>query len=92
MLNWRNYLLDISIINEAPAPILPALGGLNQRMPFGMKMRARMAVLRRVAAAHMPTRQAQAQMHPRIAHLQTLLATLGPRLHLLQVFRNVTAY
>ena len=42
-----------------------------------MKMRPRMAVLRRVAAAHMPALQAHAQMHPRVARLQALLASLG---------------
>ena len=40
-------------------------------------MRARMPVLRRIAAAHVPALQAHAQMHPRVARLQALLATLA---------------
>jgi hypothetical protein len=34
-------------------------------------------VLRRVAAADVTTNLAKAQMNPRIAHLQTLLASIG---------------
>ena len=55
-----------------------------------MKMCARMAILRRIAAAHMAALQAHAQMHPRVARLQALFASLGVRLHVLHVIRNVT--
>jgi hypothetical protein len=36
-----------------------------------------MFVLRRIAAADVPTLQAQAQMHPGIAHLETFLAAFA---------------
>jgi hypothetical protein len=36
----------------------------------------RVLVLGRIAATHMPARQTQAQMHPRIAHLDAFFANM----------------
>ena len=38
-----------------------------------------MLVFRRIATTDVPTAQAQAKMHPAIAHLQALFATLAMR-------------
>ncbi len=46
-------------------------------MLCGMKMLRGVFVLGGVAATDMSTAQAQAQMHPTIAHLQTLFAAPG---------------
>src|SRR2546423_4875186 len=45
----------------------------------------RMFVLRRVAAADVAATAAQAQVHPTVARLQTILAPVGARLHLAQL-------
>jgi hypothetical protein len=84
--------LQINLIDVAPLPVLPALCGLNQRMLRSVEMRTRMTVRRRVAAAHMPALQAHPQMHPRIAALQTLLASLRLRLYLLQVLCDMCTF
>jgi hypothetical protein len=48
-------------------------------------------VLGGIAASHMPAGQAQPQMHPRVAHLDALLATSLIRvleLYLIQMFAD----
>jgi hypothetical protein len=42
-----------------------------------VKMFCGVLVLRAVAAPHVATLQAQSQMHPGVAHFQTLFASLG---------------
>src|SRR2546421_7356309 len=49
------------------------------------KVLRRMFVLRRVAAADVAATPAQAQVHPTVARLQTILAPIGARLHLAQL-------
>jgi hypothetical protein len=44
-----------------------------------------MFIFRIVAAAHMPASQAQAQVHPRVAHRQALLAPFSFGLYFLDV-------
>jgi hypothetical protein len=46
-----------------------------------VKMLGGVLVLRRIAAPDVAANEAQAQMHPGVAHLQALLATVGVRLH-----------
>jgi hypothetical protein len=50
-----------------------------------MKMFCGVFVLGGIAATHMPAAQAQAKMHPTIAHLQALFAALGLGLHALDL-------
>src|SRR5689334_5310478 len=52
----------------------------------------RMFVLRRVTATHVAALPAQPQMHPRVAHLQAFLATLGVRANVLDVAHVRTAF
>jgi hypothetical protein len=47
----------------------------------GMEMLGGMFILGRIAASHVTTLQAQAQVNPGVAHLQTFLATFRMRLH-----------
>ena len=56
--------LQIGFVDIAPAPIFAALGRLNQGMLRRVKVRARVAIRRRVAAAHMAALQAHAQVNP----------------------------
>jgi hypothetical protein len=52
-------------------------------MFHGMKMLGSMLILGRIAATHLPASHTKPQMHPSIANLQTFLAPLGMRLHVL---------
>jgi hypothetical protein len=54
-------------------------------MLHSVKMLGSMLILRRIAATHLPANHAQPQMHPSIANLQAFLATLGMRLHILNL-------
>jgi hypothetical protein len=57
----------------------------------GVEVAARMAILRRVAAAHVTAFQAHAQMDPRVSQLQAFFATFGVRLDFLEVVFDVNA-
>ena len=52
-------------------------------MPGLLKVLRGMLVLRAIAAADVPAKQAKAQMHPFVINLQTILATLRARLDLM---------
>ena len=64
--------LQRHVINIAPDPILAGLERLDNRMLGGVEMFGGMFVNRIVATAHMAADQADAQMNPPAAHLQTL--------------------
>lgn len=61
-----------------------------------MVMLRRMTVRRGIAAPDMSAGHAKAEMDPLIAHLETLLATVGPRRHVrvdvIQVGTLLTAH
>ena len=61
--------------------MLARLNGPDDRMLDGAKMLGRMFVLGAVATSDVTARQAQPQMDPSIAHLQTFLAALRLRLN-----------
>src|SRR5436189_3212863 len=70
------------LVEVAPAPVLPRLGGANDRMTGLVRVRGRVPVRRRVAATDLAAAHAHAQMHPARADLQALLTTrdrLGER-------------
>jgi hypothetical protein len=69
--------VKFDLVDIAPAPILPRFERFDDRVLGRMKMLGRVLVLRRIAATHVPARQAQAQVYPAIAHLQTFLAAAG---------------
>ena len=75
---FEHHLVDVT-----PDPVLSRLEGLNDRMVGGVEMLGGMLVLRRVAAANMPTRQTEAQMHPAISGFQTVLTSIGTRCDLM---------
>src|SRR5467141_1315439 len=73
-LQLHRYLIDV-----APAPAFPRLERGDDRMLRGVKVLGGMLVLGFVAAADVPAGPAQAQMHPRIAHLEAFLAAFAAR-------------
>jgi hypothetical protein len=73
--------LNECVIDIAPTPIFAPLKRLNDGMFGDLKMLGRMFVLRRIAAAHMSTRLAEAQMYPAIAHCQTFFTAISARCH-----------
>lgn len=75
---WSNkrehHLVDI-----APAPVLPRLKGLDNRMIGRVEMPGRVLILRVVTAAHMSTGETEAQVDPGVTGFQTLLAAVCTR-------------
>src|SRR5579859_6241209 len=83
-------LVDINLIDIAPLPALTGLEGLDHWMIGSMEMFGCMLILRRVAAANMTADQAQPQVDPGIATLQTLLTTLCTWRHLVNLIKMCT--
>src|SRR5262245_29852474 len=73
---FADRLSDHHLVHVAPAPILSGLERPHDGMLARPEVLRRMPVLRRVAAADVPAREAEPQMYPPIAHAQTLLAAL----------------
>src|SRR4051812_39423905 len=67
---------DVRLVRVAPAPGLAGLERANDRVAVGVSVPARVAVRRRVAAADVAARQAQAQVDPGRADAQALRAAL----------------
>src|SRR5204862_238563 len=63
----------------APHPVFAGLERPDDRVIRGRVVRGRVAVLRVVAAADMTAVHAQPQVHPGVAHGETLLAAGGER-------------
>jgi len=51
----------------------------------GVKVLRSVLIFGRIATTNMPAAQAQAQVHPPIAHLQTLFTAPGMRFHILDL-------
>jgi hypothetical protein len=71
---FRYQFIDVAI-----PPFLPRLERLDHRVVRVTKMLGGMLVFRTVAAPHVPAGFAKAQLHPGIAGLQTLFATIRLR-------------
>ncbi len=63
------------LVNEAPAPILSRLEGLDDRMARSVEMSGGVPIGRIVATPHVTAGQAQTQVHPFPAHFQAILAS-----------------
>jgi hypothetical protein len=74
-----HQLSGLDFIYITPDPRFARLDRPDKRMRRGVKVLGSVAVLRRVAATHMPANQAQAEMDPRIAHLCALFAYMFAR-------------
>jgi hypothetical protein len=77
--------LNDNLINITPGPILALFKRFNDGVMSSVKMLGSVFVGRRIAATHMSTRKAEAQMYPPIARLQTILTALSARRNLLDL-------
>jgi hypothetical protein len=77
--------LDCYFVDITPHPVLARLQRADNRMFGRMKMLRSVFVFRGIATSHMPTRETQAKMNPAIAHLEALFASVGMRLHLVEI-------
>jgi hypothetical protein len=68
-----------NLINVTPAPAFRRIIAFDDRMPGGMKVFVSVPVRRVIAAAHMSTGAAQAQMNPGASRFQTFFAAQGAR-------------
>jgi len=75
----RRQLAGFKFVHIAPDPRLSRFNRADKRMFGAVEMLGGVLVLRRIAAAHVPARQAQAQMNPAIAKFDTLLAHMRVR-------------
>jgi hypothetical protein len=69
--------LQKNFVHVAPLPILPRLKRLHDGVLGLVKMLGSVLVLRRVTASDVSANQALPEMHPGIAHFQTLFAALA---------------
>ena len=67
---------ETDLVDVAPGPLLASLQRADDRVRRPNRMRSRMTVRRRVAAADMAAFEADPQMEPLAAHLQALLAAV----------------
>src|SRR5258708_3962781 len=84
----RAQRLEKLLVLEAPAPLFARLERARDRVPGAMKVPGGVLVRRLVAAAHVTTLQADAQVHPARADPQTVLAAQGAGLHIAYVPRG----
>src|SRR5580698_9715586 len=89
--NWKKSLVDVDLVDVAPAPIFSGLDRAHDRMTFGVEVGCGMTVLGRIAAANLAALQAHAEMDPGVSDLETFLAALGMRLHMLDMILYVGA-
>jgi len=77
-----NHLCEIQFhfIDIAPPPAFARLDRPHDGVLGRVKVLRRMPVLRRIATAHVAANHAQPQMHPGVAHLQALAASVAARL------------
>jgi hypothetical protein len=83
-------LFEVNLILIAPAPIFTWLKRFNDRMASLVSMLRGVFVLRVVAATHMPTGLAQAQMDPGIPHFHTFFTAIRSGDHGVNVFNMLT--
>jgi hypothetical protein len=69
--------LEHDLVDIAPGPIFAGLEGSYDGVLGGASVFGGVFVPGRIAAADVAAGQAQAQVHPGVAHLQTFFATFG---------------
>jgi hypothetical protein len=82
--------VEFELIHEAPAPIFARLNGTHDGVLGIVEMFGGVFVLRGIAAAHVPARQAQSQVNPVIPHFQAFLAAFRVRLHIVDLVHMST--
>src|SRR4051812_39941988 len=84
---WRHPIrqVEIDFVDIAPAPAFGRIIAFDDRMARRMIMFGRVTVRGIIAAADMAAGPAQPEMHPPAASLETLLAAIGARRHVLNI-------
>src|SRR5918995_460746 len=77
--------LHDDLVNVAPDPILVRLEGLDERVLSGVEMLAGVSVPGAVATANMAADEAFPEVHPRVTHLEALLAPFGAGFHVVDL-------
>jgi hypothetical protein len=72
MAGWGLGVHEILVVRVAVSPLFTGLVGLNDWMPGFLEVGSRVFVLRVVAAADLATYQAQSQVDPGVALIDTL--------------------
>jgi hypothetical protein len=68
--------VELNLIYKTPAPVFARLERFHDRMPGFVEMFGGVFIFGTIAAAHVPTFQAQPQMHPVVAHFKTFFAAV----------------
>jgi hypothetical protein len=84
-------LVEVDLVDVAPSPVFPGFDGSHDRVPVCVEVRGGVAVFGGIATTDLPTFQTHAEMNPGVSDLETFLATLGVRLHFLQMIFYVRA-
>jgi hypothetical protein len=82
--------IQFEFVDVTPAPILPGLNRSHDGMLARMEVLGSMLIFGRIATADVPATQAQAKVHPPVAHLQTLFTTSGMRFDVLDLIEMRT--
>lgn len=80
--------VQFELVDVTPAPTLSGFDRSHDWMLGRMEVLGRVSIFRRITATNVPAAQAQAKVHPPVAHLQTLFTTSGMRfdgLHLIEM-------
>jgi hypothetical protein len=82
----------VQLVNVAPAPFLARLERLDDGMPARAEVFRRVLVPRAVAAADVTAREAQPQVNPSVARLQTFLTALRARRHFANLIQVLASH
>ena len=82
--------VQLYLVNVAPSPALAGLNRPHDGVICRMKVLGGVLVFRRIAAAHMPAGQAQAQMNPAVAGLEAFLASMRMRPYVVNLIEMCT--
>jgi hypothetical protein len=83
--------LKHDLVDVAPGPIFAGLERFYDGVLGGMKVFGGVSIFRRIAAADVAAAQAQAQVDPGVAHLQTFFAAFGVRFYVVDLIEVRTA-
>jgi hypothetical protein len=84
-------LLEHEFVDVTPHPVFAGFLGADYGMFGGVEVFCGVLVLRGVAAADVAAGQTQAQMHPNVAHFETLFAAFGLWLNALDLIEVRTS-
>jgi len=79
--------IQLEFVDETPAPSFAGLDGSHNGVLGRVEVLGGMFVLGGIATADVTATQAQAEVYPAVAHLQTLFTTPGMRFDLLDLIK-----